>query len=445
VKLAIVIKSCCVVVSLLCSFSPALLAQSAPVNISTGDKRTVRELYDEANTYIEKKYEDFNRRSIVFDPRIEALVRQEQKDLAARNAALASKTAVAGDDLYYLGLLYHLADNSDATLLWLRQFLTRTTTGKFAQTARSAIVVHSFRKNLLPEAESTLNDYTRGEPQDQMELFDMQALAVDAFYKVKDYPRMTTHGEEMYKAAKAIAATRIEPFKRDQMLFNGALFLSEAYNKLGKKESAIAVADDLRKLSVTLPSGYLYKLALNRLQEFEPNAELEKAFDGAATNSAAVAPELVNINLWIDQSPGKLADFRGKVVLLDFWATWCGPCKFTYPKLRDWHQQYRDQGLVIIGITNFYGQMEGHHASRQEETDYLRQYKKENKLPYGFAVSDSRANETNYSVLSIPMSFLIDRRGRVRFITSGPGEAQGSALGKMIKKLLDEPGEPEKP
>lgn len=406
---------------------------------SAGDNRTVRALYEEANTYIDKKYEDFNRRSIIFDPRLEAMIRQEQKDLAARNAALAAKSAVSGDDLYYLGMLYHLADNSEAVLTSLRQYLAKSSTGTLAQMARSAVVVHALKQGLLSEAERVIADYVRQEPQDLSTLFDMHDLAANAFSKEKDLARMTAHSEQMYKVAKRIATIRIDPIRRDQMLFKGALFLSEAYKQGGNQQLAVEVIEDLRKYSVTLPSGYLYKLALNRLREFKPDAELAAPFEDAVSDDAKPAPELADMNQWIDQIPARLSDLHGKVVLLDFWATWCGPCRFTFPKLRALHEKYRNEGLVIIGVTTYYGQIEGRNVSRQQEIDYLRHYKKENNLPYGFAVADSRLNETNYSVLSIPMSFLIDRRGRVRFITSGPGEDQSAALGKMIKKLIEEP------
>jgi len=73
----------------------------------------------------------------------------------------------------------------------------------------------------------------------------------------------------------------------------------------------------------------------------------------------------------------------------------------------------------------------------------LRTFKKQNRLPYGFVIADSSVNDMNYGVFSIPMSFLIDRRGNVRFIAMGANEQEIAGLGKMIEKVIGEPVTPE--
>jgi thiol-disulfide isomerase/thioredoxin len=377
------------------------LKAGSPANI-TPDGQSAQALYDEASNYLNRKYEQFNRDKISFDPKLEAAARQEQKDLAARHAAtLAARSSLAGNDLYYLGMLYHLADNSDGALGSLPQFLLLSPTGELAQFARAAIVVHALKKHIVTEAESTLAEYARQQPQSDRERYG-------------------------------------EPFKRDQMLLKGVLLLSEAYRKLGKKELAVTAVEDLRQLAVALPSGSLYKMATTRLLEINPAADTMKVFAQPTARLVTDPPEIEAAE-WLDQTPAKLSSFRGRVVLLDFWATWCEPCRLTFPKLKAWHDRYRDQGLVILGITNFFGEIEGHSANREQELAYVRDFKKKNRLPYGVAIANSRANDMSYGVGSIPMSFLIDRRGAVRFIAAGSGEHESGALDTMIKKLLDEP------
>ncbi len=62
----------------------------------------------------------------------------------------------------------------------------------------------------------------------------------------------------------------------------------------------------------------------------------------------------LEVEAWVNGTPLKDEDLKGKVVLLDFWAMWCGPCIATFPHLREWNEQYADKGLVIIGLTKYY-------------------------------------------------------------------------------------------
>ena len=92
-----------------------------------------------------------------------------------------------------------------------------------------------------------------------------------------------------------------------------------------------------------------------------------------------------------------------------------------------------------MGMTDFYGRVEGKQLTKAEELDYLRDFKKKFGLPYGFGIADSNQNDRNFGISGIPTTFLLDRRGAVRFISIGASVLEASALNKMIKKLIEEP------
>lgn len=142
-----------------------------------------------------------------------------------------------------------------------------------------------------------------------------------------------------------------------------------------------------------------------------------------ASMHGRAAPPL-HVEGWVNGGPLRLEDLRGKVVLLDFWGSWCGPCRKLTPVLIDLHERYRERGLVIIGI----------HTS--EGAGQMGRYVREAKIPYPVAVDVGRATRELYRVDGYPDVYLIDRRGVVRYADvdqSKPGNLEAA-----VRKLLGE-------
>jgi thiol-disulfide isomerase/thioredoxin len=334
-------------------------------------------------------------------------------------------------------MLYHLADNAEGALEAMGHYLGGEASGQNAQLARAVVVLYSTRKGMIPEAERAVAAYANDQPQSLAEWFGMESLVTELLQKTKDYQRMAAHAQQMAKIARMVVPNQgINTFRRDDMLFKATSFLAEAYINTNRKADAVATVQDLRRLALALPSGNLLRLANIRLNGLDRAIDLRGVFNDLP-KGASKLPEIVATQ-WIDQAPVKLSELRGQVVLLDFWATWCGPCRYTFPRLQQWHEAYKDKGLVILGMTNYFGEADGHKATRGEELVYLRSFKKKNRLPYGFAIADSSINDLNYGVFTIPMSFLIDRQGRMRYISMGASADEIAALGKMIDKVMAE-------
>ena len=122
-----------------------------------------------------------------------------------------------------------------------------------------------------------------------------------------------------------------------------------------------------------------------------------------------------------------LEQYRGKIVLLDFWATWCPPCRMTIPLLVDLQEKYRKKGLVILGISI--------DDPRQVKDKDLLYYKKVSKINYPVLRFNQKAMQDYFSgeQLAVPTMFVIDRNGRIKDKIVG---FQPEALNKSLAAAI---------
>ncbi|HEV2762466.1 MAG TPA: TlpA disulfide reductase family protein [Pyrinomonadaceae bacterium] len=394
-------------------------------------------LYEEAAGYTRRKVAEAQKNSMPFDQRKLA---EEARDLALRHAtALAARGPAKGLDLYHLGLLYHLAEKQEAALGSLRRFLTENTdlTPAVAQNAHMVLLHNAVRLGLLEEAEKWLASYARVEPAKPGERYRVEYALASAYFQKGKFEQAAPHARESFKAARAFFEKASNKQQRDEALLRPAMLLADSLTKAGKRDDSVATLHELRRLALALPSAGLYDSALRALHR---HGEIFSAESAAfnQTEPGVLAPELT-VDSWLDQPPVTLNGLRGRVVLLDFWATWCRPCVFTIPKLNTLHKKYKERGLVVLGLTRFEGAAEGREMTQAEELAFLQQFKKKFGSPYGYAVAESTDNSLNYGVASLPTAVLIDRRGRVRHFVVGVYPGSDRELTSMVEKLLGEP------
>jgi len=135
------------------------------------------------------------------------------------------------------------------------------------------------------------------------------------------------------------------------------------------------------------------------------------------------------INFTLEDTKGnevKLEDFKGKVVILDFWATWCMPCVMELPHLQKIYEDYQDQGLVVLGINS------------QNDVEAIKKFLKEKGITFPVLYDTEEEVSEKYKVDCIPRLLIIDREGLVRTDFVGLQSEQG--IRRELKKVGIEKG-----
>ncbi len=154
------------------------------------------------------------------------------------------------------------------------------------------------------------------------------------------------------------------------------------------------------------------------------------------TTYPMLAPALADAEFeMLDGTKSKLSDRKGKVLLVNIWGTWCGPCRGEMPSLIAMQDQYRDKGLEIIGLNI------GNGSGTPEPVPDIKAFVDKMKLNYTIAISPNAVTGQFYAVTKaqvVPQTILIDREGRLRGVFIGGGPSIADSMKQNLDKTMAE-------
>ncbi len=200
--------------------------------------------------------------------------------------------------------------------------------------------------------------------------------------------------------------------------------LGDIYQEIGKYDEAIKALQTSIELAPPMRATLQSRLAVVYARAGKPELA-EKLRNDSIPEAARIGKDAIDFTLQdLSGQRVRFSEFKGRTVLLDFWATWCGPCVAEIPKLEAIHRKYKDKGLVVIGMNT-----ESDHARVK---DFIR-----GKISYSVLL-DAGGKAQEYGVQGLPTKIYIDEEGRIRYRDLGFNPGKENETEEKIQRLLQE-------
>jgi thiol-disulfide isomerase/thioredoxin len=240
--------------------------------------------------------------------------------------------------------------------------------------------------------------------------------------------RMAEAGPAELLAARAKAIGRESPAERREILKELEKHFSEKKDKLTMQDGQLAlqVAIALEQMDRPLAAKAYSEFAKEFSHATNPTVtKMARTLEGASRRVNLPGHKMEIKGETVDGKPVDWNAYKGKVVLVDFWATWCGPCRAELPNVKEMYDGYHDKGFDVLGI------------SVDANKEALEKFLEKEKLPWN-CIHDKQGMNGSlseyYGIMFIPLPILVDRDGQVVSMN-----ARGEELRQLLRKHLGPP------
>jgi thiol-disulfide isomerase/thioredoxin len=310
------------------------------------------------------------------------------------------------------------------------------------------LALRSGQKGDLATALKLMDHVLEVEPLNREALAGRTALAID---QARAQTSLADRAASIDKAG-ALMRTLFRVYERqtpgERQLFGQVLFNQvRTRAEQSRIDDAIAILKEANETGIDL---YAPVEADKSLEAFRKTGQYRDAFKARNARILAAAHSRVDDVLSqhfafpysftlsdIDGNQVSLADFKGKVVVVDYWGTWCGPCRETIPHLIDLYRTHREHGFEIIGLCYEQG-----IESEAEARAKLKPFVKENGITYPCLIGDEATIKQLPKFSGFPTTVVLDRTGKVRYFVTENQQNTIIVIKDIVEVLLAEPAAP---